>query len=393
MKMLKFIFPAYILTIIALFLYSFTQVDLSLTLSKISVYQVFEKQFQYVGFFQRPLSAGIFSFIVVLLFLFYFLFLYLAKKELLKTKQIKIIIFLTFLLLVLSYNAFSYDLFNYIFDAKILTFYHLNPYMHKAMDFANDPMLNFMRWTHRTYPYGPFWLALTVPLSFIGANYFLLTFFLFKIMIGLSFLGCSFLIYKISEIIFPKEKIFNTVFWSFNPLVIIEGLVSAHNDFPMIFLGLLSIYFYLKKKRVYSLFSYIFSIGIKYSTAVFLPVWAAVIYFEKTKKLINWEKVFIASFLLAIVAVAVASFRTTFQPWYLIIALSMAGFVSKKYYILIPTITASFFCMLIYITYVYMTDYSKFYPQTVLNIEWVGLFASIILTLIYFFKIKVFVKR
>jgi hypothetical protein len=212
-------------------------------------------------------------------------------------------------------------------------------------------------------------------------------------MIGLSFLGSSVLIYKISEIIFPKEKFFNTVFWSFNPLVIIEGLVSAHNDFPMIFFVLLSFYLYLNKKKAYSFISYVFSVGIKYSTAIFLPVWGLIFYFEKTKKIINWEKVFILSFLLSLLVVVIASFRTTFQPWYLILALSMASFVSKKYYILIPSIIGSFFCVLIYVVYVYMTDYSKAYPQTISNIEWVGLLAAIIPTLIYFFKIKVFVKH
>ena len=72
---------------------------------------------------------------------------------------------------------------------KYLTFIHQNPYFHKASDFPNDPMLNFMRWTHRLYPYGPSWLILTVPLSFIGLNFFLPTFFLFKIMIGFIFFG------------------------------------------------------------------------------------------------------------------------------------------------------------------------------------------------------------
>ena len=393
MNKLKFVFIAYIATVVALFFYSFTQVDLSLTLSRASVYQAVEKQLQYIGFFQRPQSALILGIIISLLFVFYFLFLFFAKKEWLKTNTLKILVFLTFIILVFSYTAFSYDLFNYIFDAKIVTFYHQNPYLHSALDFPGDPMLSFMRWTHRLYPYGPTWLLLTVPLSYIGMNYFIITYFLFKALIGLSFLGSSILIYKISEITFPKDKIFNTVFWSFNPFIVTEGLISSHNDFPMVFLGLLSIYLYLKRKRAYSLFSYVLSIGIKYSTAVLLPVWLMIYYFDKTKKIINWEKVFIFSTLLSLVVIIAATIRTNFQPWYLIFSLSLASFIAKKYYVLVPSIIASFFCMIIYIIYVLITDYAKGYPQIVLNVEWVGLFVSIFITLLFFIKQKLFIKH
>ena len=393
MNKLKLLFASYVALILGLFFYSFTQVDLSLTLSKISIYQTLEKQLQYVGFFQRPLSTEIFSIIVSLLFIFYIYFLYLAKKQQFSLRNLKILSFLTFILLVFSYNAFSYDLFNYIFDAKILTFYHLNPYFHTPLDFTNDPMLNFMRWTHRFYPYGPSWLILTVPISFIGANVFLPTFFMFKILIGLSFLGSVYLIYKISENLFPKEKVLNTVFFAFNPLVIIEGLVSSHNDFPMVFFALLSIYLYLQKKNFYSFVSLIFSIGIKYSTAVLLPVLAAVMYFEKTKRRVNWEVVFLSSVVLSLTAIIFASFRTTFQPWYLIVSFALGSLIAKKYYIFIPVLASTISCLFIYGVYVYMSDYAKGYPQIIANIEWIGLIVSIILTIAYFLKVRLLPKN
>ena len=393
MSKLKLLFSSYILLIIALFFYSFTQVDLNLTLSQASIYQTLEKQFQYIGFFQRPLSAVIFSTIVFFLFVFYVLFLYLAKKGKMEIKKITTLIFLTFIILVFSYNAFSYDLFNYIFDAKIITHYQQNPYLHKPLDFASDPMLNFMRWTHRLYPYGPSWLVLTVPLTFAGANFFLLTFFLFKLLMGLSFLGSCFLIYKISEILFPQNKIFNTVFWAFNPLIIVEGLISAHNDMPMIFFALLSIFLYLNKKKLYSFLSLLFSFGIKYSTGVLLPIFVLVAYLEKTKKKINWEKIFILSVLFSVFTVVIVSQRTTFQPWYLALSFSLASFVSRKYYIFIPALILSFFSILIYVAYVYMADYAKGYPLVIFNIELAGVFMAAALTFLYFLKTRLLSKH
>lgn len=387
MNRLRLFFSSYLLVIVALFFYSFTQVDLSLTLSKATIFQAIEKNFQYIGFYQRPISALIFFVIALLLFIFYFSFLYLAKKEKLTFKTVKVLIFLTFIFLVFSYNAFSYDLFNYIFDAKILTFYNQNPYFYKPTDFV-DPMLNFMRWTHRVYPYGPSWLILTAPLSFIGSNLFLPTFFLFKLLIGLFFVGSSFLVYKISEILFPKEKIFNTIFWTFNPLVIIEGLVSAHNDFPLVFFGLLSIYLYLRKRKVYSIISLAFSIGVKYLTFLFIPVFVLIFFMDKTNKKINWDNIFLLLVIFSIASLIAVSFRTTFQPWYLIFPLSLCSFLSRKLYIFIPAVLASIFSLLIYVIYVYMTDYANGYPQIITNVEYIGLFFISIFLIAYFLKTK-----
>lgn len=393
MKRINLFFSLYIIVVIALFIFSFTQVDLSLTLSQSSIYQSFQKSLQYVGFFQRPLSALIFSVISFLFFFFYLSFLYLAKKDLLKINTTKILIFLTFIILVFSYNAFSYDLFNYIFDAKILTHYSQNPYLHKPMDFANDPMLNFMRWTHRLYPYGPSWLVLTVPLSLIGFNFFLPTFFLFKAMIGLTFLGSVYLIYKISKVLFPKNAIFNTVFFAFNPLIIMEGLVSAHNDFPLVFFALLAIYLYLIKRKTLSLLSLLFSIGVKYSTIVLVPFFALVFYFEKVKKNIPWENIFLVSVSFSLIAVIFATMRTTFQPWYLVFPLAMGAFISRKDYIFIPSLIASIFMVLIYIVYVYMTDYASQYPKIIINIEYIGLFIVVIAALALVGKHKISAKH
>ena len=388
MKKLWLLFASYTAVLVALFLYSFTQVDLSLTLSRVSLYQTLEKNFQYFGFFQRPSSALFFSIILLLLFIFYLVILYLAKKKSLQLKHIKILVILSFVFLVFSYNAFSYDLFNYIFDAKILTHYLQNPYFHKPSDFPTDPMLNFMRWTHRTYPYGPTWLLLTVPLSFIGMNIFLPTFFMFKFLMGLSFLGSCYLIYKISDKLFPENKLLNVSFWAFNPLVLIESLISAHNDVPMIFLLLLSIYLYLERKKTLSFFSYILSVGVKFSTGAFLPVAVFIFLTNKFKKDINWEKVFIISFFLALATIFFAAIRTTFQPWYILFPLSIASFVPKKYFIFIPSFFGSIFSASIYIPYVLLTDYAKGYPLIVTNIELAGLVSVVVITFLFFLKVK-----
>ncbi len=393
MSRINLLFFLYAAVIVGLFLYSFTQVDLSLTLTRFGFLQTIQQKFQYVGFFQRPLSTAIFSIVSGFLFLFYFIFLYLSKKNRLNIKKVWLSIIFLGLLLSFSYNAFSYDLFNYIFDAKIVTYYHQNPFIHKALDFPGDPMLSFMRWTHRLYPYGPSWLFLTVPLSFAGLNYLLPTFFLFKLLMGASYLGACFLIYKISEKLFPKEKLLNLSFFAFNPLVIIEGLVSSHNDMPMIFFTLAAIYLFVINKKLLSLLSYVFSIGIKYATIVLAPVFLWIYYMKRKRREIDWEKVFVYLTVLSLFGALIATVRTNFQPWYLLGSISFAAFVSKKYYIFAPFIILSIFGVLVYAPYVYLTDYNENYPVVVSIIESVGFAASAVTTLMFVLYRKRFKLR
>src|SRR3989344_9341708 len=207
-KFLKFFLGFQILAAVPLLLYSFTQVDLGLTLSQASIIQTLQKSFQQIGFFNRPLSSALFVMILVSLFASYLGILYLSYKNKISRKIFWSLLLATTGILVFSYNAFSYDLFNYIFDAKIVTHYQQNPYFHKALDYPMDPMLSFMRWTHRLYPYGPAWLGITIPLSLAGLNIFTLTFFIFKLMIGMFFLGCVYSLEKIINKSGISQKMF-----------------------------------------------------------------------------------------------------------------------------------------------------------------------------------------
>jgi len=197
---------------------------------------------------------------------------------------------------------------------------------------------------------------------------------------ALSFLGSCLLIYKTSAKLFPENKLFNVVFFAFNPLVLIECLMSAHNDIPMIFFILLSIYLFLQNKKVLSWISNVFSIGIKFSTGALLPLFILLEFFVRTNRKINWEKFFISSVILSLATVLFASVRTTFQPWYLVFPLSMAAFILHKKYILIPSLVATIFAVSIYIPYVLMTDYAKGYPQIIQNIEIIGVIMVLIFT-------------
>lgn len=338
----------YLSSLVCLFFYSYSQVDLNLTLNQHPLYLSFQKHLTSLGYFHRPLSALIYLSLIFLLFTSY-LFFVLAEGGL-GAGRVWTLIFLTAFLLWFSYNAFSYDLFNYIFDARILTFYHKNPYKFKALDFPNDPMLRFMHWVHRTYPYGPVWLLVTIPLSILGRQKFLPTMFLFKGVAIASYLSSCWLVFKILQRTSPRRVIRGLVIFALNPLVIIESLVSAHNDIFMIALALLAFLFLLEKKLFLTWLFFLCAGGVKFATFFLFPPYLLVTFAHLRGKQIDWSKIYLSSFFLLSIAVLFAVKRSELQPWYLLYPLSFLPFL-RSFPLFVLSLAFSFSALLRYLPF------------------------------------------
>lgn len=395
MSLLKFTIFLYIFSIVFLFFYSFTQVDLGLTFTRNESLQEVFRWFQHIGYFNRPISTGLYSGIVFSLFIAYGGFLWLAQQGKLAISVVWKLLIITTVIFMFSYNAFSYDLFNYIFDAKIITTYQQNPYVHKALDFPADPMLAFMHWTHRVYPYGPAWLGITVPLSYLGFGFFFPTFFLFKVLMAASFLGSAYFISKIFQKSDPKQQVLGLVFFGFNPLILIESLISSHIDIVMVFFALWAWYLLLKKRYLWAVILLLISIGIKFATAFLIPVFLLVILSSLRAKRSNTfraiavsptalhndrflGKMFLVSIMLLFATTIIASLRTNFQPWYLLPPLAFATFLSYRSYIVIPSFIFSFFALSLYIPYLYSGNWDPPIPTILLLIQGLAVCISVL---------------
>lgn len=341
-----------------------------------------QKSFQYVGWFDRPLSSAIYISILILLFVFYFLILKsIKKKVIIESEFWKIVLPVSFLL-IFSYNAFSYDIFNYIFDARIVTLHHENPYLHKALDYPNDPWINFMRWTHRVYPYGPVWLGLTVPLSIVGFQFFLPTLFLFKALAVSSFLGTVYFIGKIVEKFAPDKKILSMAFFALNPLVIIEALVSGHHDIVMIFFAVFAIHQLLDKKYFWAFLLLLISVGIKFATLFLLPIFIGVTILQFNKKKIDLSSVFTLTSLFMIVAVIFATLRTELQPWYLIWVLPFLSFILDNRWLVIPLVSLSLGLLLGYVPFLFTGNWDPPIPTIKIWLTIISIFCGLALVFV-----------
>ena len=342
----KLFILTYSLFLFCVSLYSFTQIDLNLTISSNNIWQTIQKSFQYLGYYQRPLSAFIFIFLTLVFFLFHFLFTILAGSGKISVKQAWRLVFLITLILLLSYPAFSYDIFNYIFNARMITKYGVDPHIYKALDFPYDPWIRFMRWTHVTTPYPWGWTLLGVVPSLLGFQIFIITLLNFKLLMALFYLGTVYIMGKIMETINPKNKIVAMIFVATNPLIIVESLVSGHHEIVMVFFALLSLYLlFIKKRQWLSLFFLGISMSIKQVTLPLLSLWV-----------IKNIKLPVVLMIIGLILFQLI-FHREFQPWYFLWILPFAPLLTVNQKILSLFSLLSWGCLLRYAPYLYFGNW------------------------------------
>lgn len=293
--MKKAVLVTYGIVLAAFTVYSYALVDPNITLLNSTMWTSFREVMVQIGYHNRLLSWQLFLGIMLVLFgLHAFVMRHHRKFHALH------IAMLAGGILTFAYPFLSHDLFNYMFDARILTHYGDNPYLQKALDYPEDSWLRFMHWTHRSYPYGPSFLPITLVPSFLSFGTLILNFLLFKSMFAGFYVGSVWILSKMN-----KQW---SLFFATHPLVLLEGLVNAHNDLLGVFFALLGM-LYLSQKKAQPLLGramLLISAGIKYATA---PLFIVTSY--KKKNTMN-----VLAALGVIGLTGYLTFSYEIQPWY-----------------------------------------------------------------------------
>lgn len=361
---------------LALLLYSYTQVDLSLTLTRVSVWQTIQRAFQYIGYYQRPLSTAIYCVILLGLYVLYYWTIRCTQKRTITENQLWRVLFTVVIVLVLSYPAFSYDMFNYIFTAKTVLVYHKNPYEVIPFQFVGvDPLLSFMHWTHLPSAYTPLWIALTLPAYLLGFGYFLLTLWNLKVLVACFYLATVWGIGRILEHVEPENKVTGMAIFALNPLVLIECLVSAHNDVVMMAFAMLAWLLYLQKKRICSLFVLSLSVATKLMTLFVVPV-----------ALLGWNRML--AFIAIMVGFVLVLFQREVLPWYLVWIIPFVALLPKRTDITLLAGAGSLGLLLRYAPYLYLGHWNDPVPAIKL---WVTL-VPLALALLFIFLTRTVLK-
>ncbi len=352
---LSFLLVFYAVVSLALFLYSYTQVDLNLTLSRINIWQTIQRSFQYIGYWERPLSTGLYLAILLALFGLYGVTLALISRRTLGEQALWKIVAVVSGILLLSYPAFSADMFNYMFTAKTVVVYHKNPYAVLPIQFSGvEPWLTFMRWIHLPSAYTPVWIGLTLPFYVFGFGYFLLVLWNMKLLVAGFYLASVWLVGKILAQFGDERKVLGMAILALNPLIVIESLVSAHNDIAMMALGLAACYVFLLKKRMLSWILLSLSAAVKLMTVFLLPVFFA-----------GWKRGWaLTAMIIGLVLVLLRPGRE-FLPWYFVWVMPFVALIPDRPLVTVAAAGMSLGLLLRYAPYLYFGDWNPPVPTII----------------------------
>ena len=222
----------------------------------------------------------------LILFILYFAILKNINKIIKNKRQMFILIAIAGIIFCLIIPTTSLDIYSYIGNGWVDSNYHQNPYYTPVQEVLNnngpDEMLVKVArcWKEETVVYGPAWSIICRILTCFSFGKITNAVFIFKIANFAIFIGCSWLIYKIT-----KKKLF-TIIFALNPFILFEFLSNVHNDIFLVFFILLSIYFIKNKKNLgLAIVSLAIATAIKYLSVILLPF--IIIYALKDEELKN----------------------------------------------------------------------------------------------------------
>ncbi|HZU66071.1 MAG TPA: hypothetical protein VFA09_02235 [Ktedonobacteraceae bacterium] len=193
--------------------------------------------------------------IILLMFLLYALALYTLPRII----HLRYLIYSTLLLGIVCLFfpvVTSSDAFSYIAYAHMEVIYHLNPLITAPSVLHGDLILKYVYWKDQPSAYGPTWVVITGFLQWLlgltGSDGILRMLFTLRVL-GLSaHIGSTLLIWSISGQlqritgdIAPEKRMRVVLAFAWNPLLLFEACVNAHNDAVLLFLILLTFWFLL----------------------------------------------------------------------------------------------------------------------------------------------------
>lgn len=230
------------------------------------------------------------------------------KKEFSSSKKVANFIIIISLIFFIMLPLTSTDVFYYIGTGWSEAHYKVNPYytsvnelLEQNEEATNDEMLLKMKgiWSGQTIVYGPIWPLICKILSALSIGNLFYGLFIYKLFNLILHLINTYLIYKITN----KRNLFALIY-GLNPLILFDGLANVHNEMLLIFLILLGLFFFIKKKNIaLTIISFALATVVKYVAILLIPFIILYHYRKETtlKKIfysILWAMLFIIVILL-----------------------------------------------------------------------------------------------
>jgi hypothetical protein len=143
----------------------------------------------------------------------------------------------------------STDIYDYVSRGRISGFHGGNPLVEVPEDYPEDPYVQLAAWRKDPSAYGPFWEVLSGLIGRFSGGPLWNDMLGYKSIALISYTVSVLFIASILRRVAPHQSLSGTLFFAWNPLVILEGIANAHNDMLMIAL-LLGCFWFLTRNPI-----------------------------------------------------------------------------------------------------------------------------------------------
>lgn len=313
-------------------IYSYAHTDPNLIYSSQQIFLDFQQLMWSIGLENRLLSTGIYTALILGLFAVYLHLIHQIKQQKLTPNQINNTLIVSITILIFANPGLSHDIFNYIFNAKMVVVYHANPHVQTALEFTNDLWTRYMHNVHTPAPYGYGWTALSLLSYVVGFANLKLTLLTFKLLMVAFFALSARVLSMLQKNLNISQKTSKLYLFLLNPLVLIETFANGHNDIVMMGLAVTSIFAnfkYQKTKQtswiILSILLMVLSVSIKFASIVLLASLILIPVFRKLKFNLSLGAVWALLMLLPLLTIR----SQQFLPWYLIWSLTFIPLIAE----------------------------------------------------------------
>ena len=127
-------------------------------------------------------------------------------------------------------GLFSDDVYLYNLYGRTIHVYGANPLLQPPSSFAGDAHLPWVHWKETRSAYGPVWLILSAALSRFGVDSLSAVVIAYRVAAAALHLATAALLWSTLRASRPRTAAADTLFYAWNPLVLLEVVGNAHND-------------------------------------------------------------------------------------------------------------------------------------------------------------------
>jgi hypothetical protein len=174
---------------------------------------------------------------------------------------------------VFVYPMNAIDIYGYIAESVELVYYHANPLVTAASQYASDPLIHVAgSFVSIPAPYGPLGIVIDAIPTFFAGHSPLANMLLLKSLFAGCLLIEAYLLYRILVRFRPELAAAGALALAWNPYVLLEAVVNSHNDIVMMLFILLAVYAAIEDRHALAFLCVLLSAFIKYSSLPLIPL-------------------------------------------------------------------------------------------------------------------------